>query len=351
MKLRKIFNKIFLTSKIYIRHALFLRYKKIVFIVKYQRYMKEYFKTNTVTYNLISFTGFKALILFALLMESPKSYEEVCDFFLNHPHLKEKISIDTFRVYITSLKRVGCEIKRERIDKVSKYSIVSHPFELSLTEEQIQSLIKIYKNITKNIDIKDLLLLEKFLEKIASYIDGKALKETLENNSILKGYNKSIIEDLIFYCDNKDQIVMRYNSPNSGEKDIEILTDKLEFNNNKLYLYGTGFEYMEYGIFLVSRILEIKEVKEIKTIPVTKNTKIGYKISNSNLNHIQLDTNEKIIQKTKDYSIIEITSSNDFLTRQKLLSYGPMCKILYPESFQKDFISRLKKMKAGYFDV
>ena len=50
--------------------------------------MKEYFKTNTVTYNLISFTGFKALILFTLLMESPKSYEEVCDFFLNHPHLK-----------------------------------------------------------------------------------------------------------------------------------------------------------------------------------------------------------------------------------------------------------------------
>ena len=147
--------------------------------------MKEYFKTNTVTYNLISFTGFKALILFTLLMESPKSYEEVCDFFLNHPHLKEKISIDTFRVYITSLKRVGCEIKRERINKVSKYSIVSQPFELSLSEEQIQSLIKIYKNITKNIDIKDLLLLEKFIEKISSYLK-EVLIEVLYQENCLK---------------------------------------------------------------------------------------------------------------------------------------------------------------------
>ena len=93
---------------------------------------------------------------------------------------------------------------------------------------------------------------------------------------------------------------MRYNSPNSGEKDIEILTDKLEFNNNKLYLHGTGFEYMEYGTFLVSRILEIKEVKEVRTIPTIKSTKIGYKIENCNLAHIQLDSNEKIIQKTKN---------------------------------------------------
>lgn len=43
--------------------------------------MKEFKKSNIVTYNLMSFTGFKSLMLFALLLESPKSYKEICEFF------------------------------------------------------------------------------------------------------------------------------------------------------------------------------------------------------------------------------------------------------------------------------
>ena len=70
--------------------------------------MKEFLKTNTITYNLISFTGFKALIIFSLLLESPKSYDEIIDYFANHDYIKETISIDTIRVYLNSLKRIGC---------------------------------------------------------------------------------------------------------------------------------------------------------------------------------------------------------------------------------------------------
>lgn len=81
--------------------------------------MKEYIKTDKVTYNLISFTGFKALLLYGFLLDSPKSYDEICEHFLANKHLKEKISIDTLRVYITSLKRSGCEVKRQKIDGVS----------------------------------------------------------------------------------------------------------------------------------------------------------------------------------------------------------------------------------------
>ena len=76
--------------------------------------MKEFLKNQTITYNLMSFTGYKALILFSLLSEGPKSYREICDYFVNKTYLKESISIDTLRVYINSLKRIGCEVKRIR---------------------------------------------------------------------------------------------------------------------------------------------------------------------------------------------------------------------------------------------
>lgn len=313
--------------------------------------MKEFLKNNTVTYNLMSFTGFKALILFSLLMESPKSYDEICDYFLNHQHLREKISVDTLRVYITSLKRVGCEVKRERIDKVSKYSIVAHPFELTLTDDQIQSVIKVYKNLIKNVTMSELIMLEKFFDKITRLIKNTKFLEAYRSASAFKETNIELVEALYDCCDKNEQIVISYNSPQSGQKEIEIIADKLEYNNNKLYLFGTGFEYMQYGSFLVSRIKEIKEIRTVKTIPINiKELKVGYELKN-NEHNLQLDENEKILQTNKDNVIIEITSSNEFLLRQRLLSYGSDCKILYPEEFKKDFISRLEAMKAGYYNA
>ena len=90
--------------------------------------MKEFLKTKRVTYNLMSFTAFKALVLFSELVKSPKSYREICDIFYNHPYLREQISIDTFRVYMNSLKRFGCEVNRVKgDDKESRYYISSHP--------------------------------------------------------------------------------------------------------------------------------------------------------------------------------------------------------------------------------
>ena len=180
--------------------------------------MKEFIKNQKVTYNLMSFTGYKALLLFSLLTEGPKSYEEICEYFFNHPYLREKISIDTLRVYINSLRRIGCEVKRFRgDDKISRYVITAHPFELKLSDEQIQSVIKIYKSIVKNMDVKELLSMERFFEKIGSYIKNDDFIADIRKISMLRDIDKKLLEDLLDCCDRKEQIVIQYNSPNSGK--------------------------------------------------------------------------------------------------------------------------------------
>jgi hypothetical protein len=312
--------------------------------------MKEFIKNQKVTYNLMSFTGYKALLLFSLLTESPKSYNEICECFLNHPYLREKISIDTLRVYINSLKRIGCEVKRFRgEDKISRYVITAHPFELKLTQEQIQSIIKVYKSIVKNMDVKELLSMEYFFEKIGSYIKNEDFIADIRKISMLRDIDKKLLEDLIDCCDKKEQIVISYNSPNSGQKDIELIADKIEVANGKMYLLGTGFEYMQYGSFLVSRIKEIKEIKIEKTIPDNlQEFRIIYTLE-GNPDKFNPADNERIIEKHNNYVVIEMKTSNDFLAKQKLLEYGPTCKVVAPEDFRNDFIKLLKDMKAGYY--
>lgn len=312
--------------------------------------MKEFVKTQKVTYNLMSFTGFKSLLIFSLLAEGPKSYEEISQYIYNHPYLREKISIDTLRVYINSLRRLGCEVKRVRgEDKISRYVITKNPFELKLTPEQIQSVIKVYKSIVKTMDINEIVAMEHFFEKIGGYIKNDEFIAEMRKISMLKDIDIKLLEDLIDCCDKKEQIIISYNSPNSGEKDIELTADKIEISNGKIYLYGTGLEYMQYGSFLVSRIYKIKEIKLNKTIPDNLNNfKIIYELE-CEPEKIQLNENEKIIEKQKNKTVIEMNTSNDFLARQRLLEFGPLCTILEPESFKNDFITLLNDMKAGYY--
>ena len=313
--------------------------------------MKEFMKTKTVTYNLMSFTGFKSLYVFALLLEAPRTYAEICEAFKNHEFIKETISIDTLRVYLTSLKRAGCEIIRTKKSEGSKYKLVSHPFQLYITDDQIKSIVKIYKTLSKNISIEEHILLDKFLHKLMQLIKNPKLEDAYNRITIFKNIDINLLESLINHCEANDEITFLYNSPRSGDKEIRILTDKVEFLNGKIYLYGTGFEYNQYGYFLVSRIKKILSVSlhktEIKDIPIYK---VGYELR-ANSPEVKLSDGEKIIEtRPNNTTIVEYTSSNLFMIKQKILSYGCICKVLYPDCVKNEIIATLKEMRAGYFD-
>lgn len=312
--------------------------------------MKEFVKTKKVTYNLMSFTAFKAILLFSELVEGPKSYQEICDIFFNHPYLREQISIDTFRVYMNSLKRLGCEVKRVKAkgETVSKYVITAHPFEIKYTSEQLQSALKIFKSLVKNMDVEELISMEEFFEKIGAYIKNEDFINEAKKISLLKNIDREVVKTLVECCEKKNQIVIAYTSPNSGDKNIELIADKLEIKSGKIYLYGTGFEYKEYGSFLVSRIKSIVDIKDQTSIPEDfGKTKIIYELYNQK--PPELEDGEKVIKKTPNKFIIEATVSNKFLFRQRLLAFGANCKVISPDEFKNEFITLLKDMKAGYY--
>lgn len=309
--------------------------------------MKEFLKTNTITYNLISFTGFKALIIFSLLLESPKSYEDIRDYFANHDYIKETISVDTIRVYLNSLKRIGCIISKTKRSEGSKYILVSHPFELAIAPEQIKSISKIYKTISKTVEIEELIMLEKFFRKIAKYIKNPEFIETFERISILTGLDLDLLEQLLEFCKTKSQIVLQYNSPRSGHKEIELICDKIAFENNKLYIYGTSIDFNQYGYFLISRIMKINEVKPETQRPDIKEHVIKYELI-ANPQEVQLKDNEKILDVNNNHVIVEIKSSNKFILRQRILSFGNICTVLEPADFKNEIITTLQKMRAEY---
>lgn len=311
--------------------------------------MKEFMKTNTITHNLMSFTGFKSILIFSLLLDGPKSYDDLKKSIQNHIYLNETISIDALRIYINSLREIGCKISRTSKNGITRYSIDSHPFELKITDEQTKSIIKVYKAISNSIDLSDLMAFQSFFEKISPFVQNEDLKMKLQKISPLKNINQQIIKDLIEYSKNKNEITILYNSPASKKKkNIDILVDKLSINNQKLYLYGYNSEHKNYSGFLVSRILKIVSVNLKKPKLQCPEFIVGYELSKEPGDNLELLNCEKIVKNEDNKIIIEITSKNKFDIIQRIMSYSNKCKVLYPEEFKSDILSCLNKMKEDY---
>lgn len=303
-------------------------------------------QNNKVTYNLMSFTAFKSMLLFSYLQAQPRSYEEIREYFANQTYLNETISIDTLRVYINSLERIGCEIVRGKKSEGSKYRLVKHPFELKLNDEQIKNLLKVCKMLLKDIDIEELLYLSKFFKKIAHSIENELLRETLMQISPLNKVNSEIVLALIKACRKNEEISFSYQSPSSGLKKIDLLAEKITVKNSKIYLHGFSPNYKNGACFLVSKIKDVPVTKITKTIDKSEScVKIGCEIYDKKY---ELSDNEKIIAEYEDKIVIEITSDNIFLATQKILSLSNQCSVLYPEEFRENLISTLKNMRAQY---
>ena len=290
------------------------------FIVKYKWgsvFMKQFLKDQKITYNLMSFTGYKALILFNLLTEGPKSYNEICDYFMNHPYLREKISIDTLRVYINSLKRVGCEVKRFRgEDKESRYVILSHPFELKITPEQMQSIIKIYKSLVKNIDIKELLSLENFFEYFNStnsdlnyMLDELYLalgKENVQSKffhlfSIMEFIEKRFIKfsgaSNLLTEDEVDKIVKYLSNIDMdfGKDKIEKITNTFRSNMLKMTDYGRATKLANILNYMgIKKIKYLNETIGVNGKEVAQIIKIRNCLFHGDVNGLKEDIDKKI---------------------------------------------------------
>lgn len=314
--------------------------------------MRKFLEENVVTHNLMSFSGFKAMLIFSMLVQEPKTYYEIKQAIENNEYMKETVSIDTIRIYMNSLKLAGCEIKKLHEGRTVKYYIDSHPFELKITDSQVESIIKVYNAIAKSIDISDFLILNDFFNKISVYITNEDLKQKLQNLSPINNINNELIRDLMKYAKNNTEITVLYNAKNSGKrKEIDIIVDRMSISNGKLYIAGYNSEYHNYSEFLVSNIIKIVSVnlQSKKLVSPEFVVRYEYLKSDNSSSFIPLE-NETVEEETDTHIIVEIKSRNKFVIMQRILSFSNRCRVISPQDYKEEILGILKDMKEGYIE-
>lgn len=309
--------------------------------------MQEFLTNNTVNCNLMSLTGYRTLVILEALMESPKSNDEINRYLFNNQYIKERFSSDTLRIYINSLRAIGCEITSANKSNDKKYELVSHPFIYDIPPSQLKALSKLYKSFREKVDFKEILLIENFFKKLSELVKDESTKDFLSNISILKGVDKGIINDLLIHCKNKNQITFLYDSPKSGAKDIEIIADKLSFKSEKLYLWGHNLTHKEYSYFAPDRILKIKSIKFQKAKEDFPPITVIYEVYDHNDDY-RVEQDEKIIEKSDNKLVIEAISKNEFSLMQRILYMASDCKVIQPEGFKIKLADKLKSMEGNY---
>lgn len=296
---------------------------------------------------LINLTGVRLLVIFSLLVDSPKTAEEINDFFVKNNYPNELFSSDTLRNDMNALRLAGCEISRADKHNDYKYNLISHPFELKIDMPLAKGIAKIYDRIYKDLDVRDLVLIDGLLTEFAKYTDGEETSEFLKGISLIKNVKKDVLQDLMKAQKIQGKISFDYKSP-TGKSKIDFVVEDFEIRNRKLYVDGYSITHENNSFLLVSKIcspitffLRSEEIDEFTY-------KVVYELKNTAKINFEEKNNEKVVKSDKDKITVEFLTDNKFKLIQKILSYGSNCVVISPENIRQEVIEKLKVMREVY---
>ena len=296
----------------------------------------------------ISLTGYRILIILKALMEKSRTIDELVEIIEKNKIIKRVTSKDTLRIDLNTLKRAGCKISRPSKANDYKYELLSHPFTFKLSDKELKVLIRLRDKLTQEMEWQDVLILNELYSKIASITFNEELINEIENTKPLINVNPNILEELSspIIIGKKVQII--YNSPKFGEEELDIVPQKITFENGKLYLWCYSYKYQKNSLLNIERIAKINFIDITKTIETTASYDVTYTVMGNSLKTFELKEFEEIIEKTKDSITVLAHVENEFYFIQRLLLFGKDFRIISPDFFKEKLINKIKLMQKGY---
>ncbi|NLF82804.1 MAG: WYL domain-containing protein [Candidatus Gastranaerophilales bacterium] len=311
-------------------------------------------ETNLRNLDNKSITALRIISILNLLLECPCDDEMINSRLCEQINEIKALSEDTLCIYLNTLRVLGCEITRPAKRNDYKYILKSHPFNISLSKDEIETLIEIRKYISFLGDWKTALYVDKLFKTLSDsfseetktfFFESKrqSLVREIDSNNFFHEINQ-----LENYCKQNKKLTLVYDSPESGVKNITIIADKINMENGTFYLRGYN-EELETTMYLrLDRILDIKSVS-MQTMDIQpKYTVVRYKIKGISPLSLNISDDESIIEKNDDEITIEALVSNKFKFFQKILSYANNCTIIDPPQIRDEFIKKLEHMLTLY---
>lgn len=303
--------------------------------------------TEKTELNQISLTGARAIMLLSLLIQKPRTLEEIRAELIKLGVLFPDHSNDILRIDLNTLRTMGCEITHATAKTGFKYVLKKHPFSLKITPEEISLLKKAYKKVKNVSNLSILIKYDELFNKLAEHVTETDIKEQLYGISALKSFQHEFIKDLMKDCQTNQVLKLVYYNPDTKKTNQkDVLAQKLVFQNDKIYLWGFDFNKNEAVTLNIKRIKSILSRTLYKGKIDVNYTCVKFFLKNFCITEIGED--ETIVETCKDGVWVEGKYHNEFVATQRILSFGPYCIVHEPQEFREKIIRKLKNMRKIY---
>ena len=220
-----------------------------------------------------SSTGFRVLFLLDLLLRAPIKKDDIIEELSKNPYVSN-VSNETVRLDLNTLKSAGFEIENLGKEKDYKYRINWSPIKFSITKKELRVLTQTKDAVLKLSNPDFIIKLYRLFEKVSKVIDDEnAVFELLNFRYFL---DFQILKELNVLIKRKKEVVLLYNSPNSGLKEIQIKLKSFKYNGSKLHLTGTSSNYPDNTVLRADNIVKI-----VKILGKKDRTQIGQRFYDS----------------------------------------------------------------------
>lgn len=297
-----------------------------------------------------SSTGFRILFILDLLLKGPASKNEILDTMSKNPlFLNSTITKETISLNINTLKKAGFEIKNLGKAHNYRYKINWSPIKFKLTEDEMEILTSARDAVIELSEIDYIIKLYRLFLKIANYIEDKDKINELLDFGYFLNVNFDIVKELNALSKRKKEVILLYNSPNSGKKEIQIKLCEIKYSNLKLYITGYTKLYPNKTVLRADNVVKI-----LKILPETgapkklERNKFTCKIRTGAKDRINFLNEETIINEDKNFITIEIKPDNVFFAVQRLLSFGEDLVSIDDKKIKAEYIKVLKNVHKLY---
>lgn len=296
----------------------------------------------------ISLTGYRSLVVLKALIEKNRTIAELTEILKENKITSKSVSKDTVRLTVNTLKSAGCNITRPSKSNNYTYELLSHPFKLKISDEELQALIKLREKLSEESDKNEILTFNDICEKIVSLTEDKCQFALIKETEPFANANKKLLKTFSNPNLKNKRIKIVYNSAEKGDEEIDIIFKDITFETGKLYLNCYLFKYNSHGVLNFERIKEIKTIGLTNEIQIARTYDVEYSITGSSVINYEKEKYETIINQSNDKIIIRAEVENEFLFIQRLLLFGSDFKIISPDFFREKLINKIKKIQKEY---
>ncbi len=295
-----------------------------------------------------SSTGFRVLYLLDLLLEAPRTKDDILNELLKNPDVSN-VSYETIRLDLNTLKKAGFEIENLGKTNNYKYKIKKDPIKFKLTKKELKVLTQTKDAILKLSRWEYILKLYKVFEKISGLIEEDEIINEIMDFRYFSGVDFEILKNLNALTKRKKTVLLLYNSPNSGTKEIQIKLKEIKYEGSKLHLIGISENYPDNTVLRIDNIVKIiKILSKNETAKKGGLKKTVYKIKKEAFRFMNLLSEEKVLKEGEDFIETELKSDNDFMVVQRLLSFGDNLISIKNKDIKEKYLEILKNTLKNY---